>query len=78
MVNLSIRRIKPDDAIAVSKMICRNFMEVNIKDYPRDEIEQLSQIYNPNKIIEISGYAHMYVACTENHCWLWGNFKLLG
>lgn len=66
MENLSIRRINNEDAVAVSKLICRNFMEVNIKDYPKEEMEQLSEIYNQNKILDISGYAHMYVACIDN------------
>ena len=66
MENLNIRRIKIEDAQTVSELIRRNFMEINITDYSREEMEQLSQIYNPNKVIDISGYAHMYVACIDN------------
>lgn len=66
MGNLEIRRFDKNDASIVSKIICRNFLEINIKDYSREEMEQLSEVYNPNKVIEISGYAHMYVACIDN------------
>jgi N-acetylglutamate synthase-like GNAT family acetyltransferase len=47
-------------------MICRNFLEVNIKDYSKKEMEELSKIYNADKVLQISGYAHMYVACIDN------------
>ncbi|HHV11050.1 MAG TPA: GNAT family N-acetyltransferase [Clostridiales bacterium] len=66
MENLHIRRFNSDDAFTVSKIVCRNFMEVNTKDYPKAEMEHLSEIYNPNKILNISEYAHMYVACIDD------------
>jgi len=66
MDNLCIRRFVNTDAPAVSEMIRRNFMEVNIKDYSREEIEHLSETYNPDKVLDISGYAHMYDACIDN------------
>jgi hypothetical protein len=50
-----IRRFEDKDAAAVSGMICRNFLEVNIKDYPREEMERLSRYYNPDKLIGING-----------------------
>jgi N-acetylglutamate synthase-like GNAT family acetyltransferase len=65
-MNVHIRRIEKEDVNVVSEIICRNFMEVNIKDYPREEMEYLCQTYTPQKIFEISDYAHMYVACLEN------------
>ena len=42
MENLLIRRFDNNDATTISKLICRNFMEVNIKDYPKQEMECLS------------------------------------
>jgi GNAT superfamily N-acetyltransferase len=66
MENLCIRRFNNADAPTVSKLICRNFLEVNIKDYSRDEMEHLSETYNPDKVLNISGYAHMYVACIDD------------
>ena len=65
MDNLSVRRLKKEDAAVVSEIICRNFMEVNIKDYPREEMEEKSKLYNAEKVLEIDSYAHMYVACLD-------------
>jgi predicted N-acetyltransferase YhbS len=66
MENICIRRINDSDAPAVSKLISRNFLEVNIKDYSRDEMEHLSETYSPDKVIEISRNAHMYIASTDD------------
>ena len=63
---LNIRKFDKNDATTVSNIICRNFLEVNIKDYSKKEMEELSKIYNCDKILQISGYAHMYVACIDD------------
>lgn len=65
MENLCIRRFNIDDASIVSKIICRNFLEVNIKDYSIEEMKILSEIYNDKKVLDINEYAHMYVACID-------------
>ena len=61
MENLEIRRFDNKDAVTVSKLICRNFLEVNIKDYSKEEMKSLAEIYDSNKVLEVAGYAHMYV-----------------
>ena len=66
MENLCIRRFNNADAPTVSKLISRNFLEVNIKDYSKDDMEHLSEIYNPDKVLDIGGSAHMYVACFDD------------
>ncbi|SHH87051.1 GNAT family N-acetyltransferase [Clostridium grantii] len=66
MENLKIRNFKTNDATTLSNIICRNFLEVNIKDYPKEEMEHLSSIYTSDKLLEITSYAHMYVACIDN------------
>jgi GNAT superfamily N-acetyltransferase len=66
MENLEIRRFDNNDATTVSKLICRNFLEVNIKDYSKDEMESLSEVYNSDKVLTVAGYAHMYVVCIDN------------
>ena len=66
MENLCIRRINAADAPTVSKLISRNFLEINIRDYTRDEMEHLSETYSPDKVLDISRNAHMYVACTDD------------
>jgi hypothetical protein len=44
MKGLLIKRFENSDASAVSNIICRNFMEINIKDYPKEEMEHLAEI----------------------------------
>ena len=65
MENLEIRRFDNNDAITVSKIICRNFSEVNVKDYPKEEMDRLSETYNSDKVLEINNYAHLYVVCMD-------------
>lgn len=65
MESLSIRKFDKNDAAKVSNIICRNFLEVNIKDYSKEEMDELSKIYNCDKVLQISDYAHMYVACID-------------
>jgi N-acetylglutamate synthase-like GNAT family acetyltransferase len=65
MENLDIRRFDNNDATTVSKIICRNFLEVNINDYPKEEMEYLSENYNPDKVLQLNAYAHMYVVCID-------------
>ena len=65
-MNIIIRRLKESDAEFVSGIICRNFLEVNIKDYPKEEMENLAKIYNKDKILEMNKWAHSYVACFNN------------
>ena len=65
-MNIFIRRFKDDDADIVSKIVCRNFLEVNIKDYPQSEMENLVQVYDAQKVLEMSNWAHSYVACIDD------------
>jgi GNAT superfamily N-acetyltransferase len=65
MESLSIRKFDKNDATTASNIICRNFLEVNIKDYSKEDMEELSKIYNCDKVLQISDYAHMYVACID-------------
>lgn len=60
---MKIRRFENQDAESISKLICRNFREVNINDYPQQEMEELALAYNAKKVLEIASYAHMYVVC---------------
>ena len=65
MGNLEIRRFDNNDATTVSRIICRNFLEVNIKDYSKEEMESLAEIYNSEKVLVVADYAHMYVVCID-------------
>lgn len=65
-MNIVIRRLEEDDAKAVAKIICKNFLEVNIKDYQQVEMEYMAKIYGEEKVLEINKKAHSYVACLDN------------
>jgi len=58
-----IRRFNDADAEEVSNLVCRNFREVNIRDYPADEMERLAESYSAEKISTLASSAHTYVAC---------------
>lgn len=60
---MEIRRYQDGDAEAVSRLICRNFLEINSRDYPLHEMQTLADTYHAEKIRHIASYAHMYVAC---------------
>lgn len=66
MGSLEIRRFENNDATAVSEIICRNFLEVNIKDYSKEKMESLAKNYNADEVLRVAGYAHMYVVCIDN------------
>ncbi|SCI94231.1 Predicted acetyltransferase [uncultured Clostridium sp.] len=62
---MQVRRFRAEDAKAVSALVRRNFMEVNIQDYPLCEMQALSKAYSPEKILEIAGQAHTYVVTDD-------------
>lgn len=66
MNSLKIRKFKNEDAEEISKIIRRNFLEVNIRDYGAEEMHELANIYNSQKVLYIASYAHMYVACNND------------
>lgn len=55
------RRFKESDAELVSHLVQRNMLEVNSKDYSLAATTKLAGQYNAEKILQIAGYAHMYV-----------------
>lgn len=61
MDRMETRRFKHNDAIALSNIISINLLEVNTKDYPKDEMKRLAKAYSPEKVQSISESAHMYV-----------------
>lgn len=58
---VTCRRFQEQDAEEVSKLICRNFREVNVKDYGEKAMNYLAKVYNADKVSEIAKRAHMYV-----------------
>jgi len=41
-MDISIGRFVEEDAQIISDIICRNFLEVNIKDYSKDDMEKFN------------------------------------
>ena len=58
---INVRRFEEEDADEVSKLIVRNFLEVNSKDYGIAAMEELAKVYDSGKVLNIANYAHMYV-----------------
>ena len=58
---IRVRRFEEEDADEVSKLIVRNFLEVNSKDYGIAVMEKLAKVYDSGKVLNIANYAHMYV-----------------
>ena len=58
---IRVRRFKEENADEVSKLIVRNFLEVNSKDYGIAAMEKLAKAYDSGKVLNIANYAHMYV-----------------
>lgn len=63
---MKIRRFKNEDAEDVSGLIGRNFLEVNSKDYPIEEMEKKALVFSADKIKERAAKGHMYVVCEGN------------
>ena len=58
---ITIRRFKETDAENISRLVRRNMLEVNSKDYGLEAATKLAEQYNAEKILQITSYAHMYV-----------------
>lgn len=58
---IRVRRFEEKDADHVSKLIVRNFREVNSKDYGIAATEEMAEVYDAKKVLYIASYAHMYV-----------------
>lgn len=58
---ICVRRFREEDAKEVSDMICRNFREVNSRDYDAEEIERLCSIHHTEWAKEEAKCGHMYV-----------------
>ena len=59
--NVSVRRFKNEDAETVSRLLARNFIEVNSKDYGLEPMEKLAAHHNAEWVRQIAGDSHMYV-----------------
>ena len=60
---MEIRKFEKSDAKRVAEIICRNFLEVNSKDYPTTVINELVASHNDEWVLGVASYANMYVFC---------------
>lgn len=63
---MQIRRFISEDADEISKLIGRNFLEVNSKDYPIEEMKEKALAFSPEKIKDRAGKGHTYVVCDND------------
>ncbi len=65
--DIIIRRYSPSDEQQVLKLIIRNFYEVNIKQYPLEEMDEIADIYRNGKLKQLDDNTHFYVAVSINN-----------
>ena len=65
-MDVMLRRFLIGDAVKVSMIIRRNFMEVNINDYSEEAMQILADEFDVDKVTRISEDAHMYVAVDKD------------
>ncbi|WP_368239943.1 GNAT family N-acetyltransferase, partial [Clostridium perfringens] len=66
MEDLKVRRFEEKEGGEVSKLIERNFLEINIKGYSKEDMQNLASNYTENKILNMAKNSHMYVALLKN------------
>ncbi len=57
---------REEDAEEIVWLICRNFREVNVKNYRKRAMVALSATHDVNWFKGVAEYAHMYVFWNEN------------
>jgi GNAT superfamily N-acetyltransferase len=61
-IDLDLRAARNDDAEAVSQVIVSALRESNARDYPREVIERLAQIFSPAAVLDMMGKRTVFVA----------------
>ena len=62
----TIRQFKPNDAQEISNLIGRNFIEINSRDYPLEEMIEKAKEFSAQKVMERANNGHMYVVLDDN------------
>ena len=57
-----VRRLKEQDAPAVSELIITTIRISNVRDYPADLMEELIKTQTPEHVLERASWTHFYVA----------------
>ena len=60
-MSYQVKAFQSEYAPQVASMVGRNFLEVNIKDYPLDVMKKMAAEHDANSILRTASYAHMYV-----------------
>jgi len=63
---MNIRRFQNDDAKELAEVIARTLRTTNSKDYTPEDLEICIDSLNADKLIERSGWTHLYVVCDDN------------
>lgn len=59
---MKIRKFSINDAEEISKLVCRNLLEINSKDYGLKDMIAFAKDYNSGKILKVATNGNMYVA----------------
>lgn len=65
MKNILIRRFEDSDAEVVSNIICRNLLEVNIRDYKLEAMQYLCTFNSPDEVKKNAKERHSYIAIMD-------------
>ena len=57
-----IRRLKEEDAKAVSELIITTIRISNVRDYPAELMEELVKTQTPEHVLQRASWKHFYVA----------------
>ena len=57
-----IRRLREEDAQAVSELIIRTIRISNVRDYPAELMEELVKAQTPGHVLQRASWTHFYVA----------------
>ncbi|HYE09444.1 MAG TPA: GNAT family N-acetyltransferase [Patescibacteria group bacterium] len=63
--NVTMRKFRTEDAVAVSKIIRNNFMDVNSKDYSEEVAQRANDQFTPKFVLSMSNKRKMYVAVED-------------
>lgn len=63
---VTVRRYQEQDAEAIVRLIRRNFLEVNVKDYGEETMKELAVHHDVNWFKGVAVYANVYVFCIDD------------
>ena len=61
-----IRRFEEKDAEKVAALICKTISISNVKDYPKDLMDELIRSETPEHVLGLASWTHFYLACEDD------------